>query len=32
MAVITRKLSELFEEFLRTWEDKGGQRQVPGRG
>ncbi len=24
MAVITRKLSELFEEFLRTWQDKGG--------
>ena len=24
MAVITRKLSELFEEFLRTWQDKSG--------
>jgi replicative DNA helicase Mcm len=24
MAVITRKLSELFEEFLRTYQDKGG--------
>jgi replicative DNA helicase Mcm len=24
LAVITRKLSELFEEFLRTWQDKGG--------
>jgi replicative DNA helicase Mcm len=24
LAVITRKLSELFEEFLRTWQDKSG--------
>ena len=31
MAVITRKLSELFEEFLRTWQDKSGAHKYRDR-
>jgi len=31
VAVITRKLSELFEEFLRTWKDKGGAHKYRDR-
>jgi len=31
LAVITRKLSELFEEFLRTWQDKSGAHKYRDR-
>ena len=31
MAVITRKMSELFEEFLRTYEDKGEENKYRNR-
>ena len=31
MAVITRKMSELFEEFLRTYEHKGEENKYQNR-